>query len=219
MRQKRRGTFGSEKVDRTSPHVVLMHEDPQMSGVLCYSLATGVIHIGRKNGDPVPEIILPSIGIKPNHAKIMLLENGLFEFSVCDADAALNTMVNGKTLPKKRSKILNHLDRIAFAGGMIYIFHYPLLSRVQKKIVEQNASENEGMEINLQLDQAWANIQETGIPEFTTTACPDYEFSAADARAIDWDKAFQEVEDGDKAKNEKIQNEQQQKMKQDMKKN
>jgi 3-phosphoglycerate kinase len=48
-------------------------------------------------------------------------------------------MVNGKTLPKKRSRILNHLDRIAFAGGMIYIFHYPLLSRVQKKIVEQNA--------------------------------------------------------------------------------
>jgi len=137
--RKRRGTFGSEKVDRTSPHVVLMHEDPQMSGVLCYSLATGVIHIGRKNGDPVPEIILPSIGIKPNHAKIMLLENGLFEFTVCDADAALNTMVNGKTLPKKRSRILNHLDRIAFAGGMIYIFHYPLLSRVQKKIVEQNA--------------------------------------------------------------------------------
>ena len=158
MRQKRRGTFGAEKVDRTSPHVVLMHEDPQMSGVLCYSLANGVIHIGRKNGDPVPEIILPSIGIKPNHAKITLLENGLFEFTVCDADAALNTMVNGKTLPKKRSRILNHLDRIAFAGGMIYIFHYPLLSRVQKKIVEQNATENEGMDSNLQLDQAWANI-------------------------------------------------------------
>jgi hypothetical protein len=107
-----------------------MHEDPQLSGVVFYSLATGEIHIGRKNGDPVPAIILGSIGIKPNHAKIKILPSGLFEFSVCDADAALNTMVNGKNLPKKRSRILNHLDRIAFTGGIIYVFHYPLLSRV-----------------------------------------------------------------------------------------
>lgn len=95
-----------------------------------YSLSTGEINIGRKNGDPVPEIILGSIGIKPNHAKIQLLENGLFEFSVSDAEAALNTMVNGKVLPKKRTKILNHLDRVAFASSIIFVFHYPLLSRV-----------------------------------------------------------------------------------------
>lgn len=116
--------------DRTSPHLVLIHEDPQLSGKVFYSLATGEIHIGRKNGDPVPQIILGSIGIKPNHAKIKLLENGLFEFSVSDAEAALNTMINGKNLPKKLKKILNHLDRIAFAGGIIYVFHYPLLSKI-----------------------------------------------------------------------------------------
>lgn len=58
--------------------------------------------------------------------------------------------------------------------------------------------------MNLQLDQAWANIQEIGMPDFTTTACPDYEFAAADARAIDWDMAFSEVEEGEKAKNERI---------------
>jgi hypothetical protein len=42
------------------------------------------------------------------------------------------------------------------------------------------------------------------MPDFTTTACPDYEFAAADARAIDWDMAFSEVEEGEKAKNERI---------------
>ena len=93
-----------------------------------YSLVSGEIHIGRKSGNPVPQIILGAIGIKPNHAKIKLQENGLFELSVCDADAAANTMVNGKNLPKKRTKILNHLDRIAFSGGIIYVFYYPLLS-------------------------------------------------------------------------------------------
>ena len=218
MRQNRRGTFSGKQEDRTAPHLVLIHEDPQLSGKVFYSLATGEIHIGRKNGDPVPQIILGSIGIKPNHAKIKLQENGLFEFSVCDAEAALNTMVNGKNLPKKRSKILNHLDRLAFAGGIIYVFHYPLLSRGQKKIVEQNASENEGLEIALQLDQAWAIVQESGIPDFTGTACPDYEFGGVDAKAIDWDKAFSEVEEGEKAKNQKLQKEQLQKFEKDKKK-
>jgi len=51
-----------------------------------------------------------------------------------------------------------------------------------------------------------------------TTACPDYEFSAVDAKSIDWDKAFSEVEEGEKAKNEKLQKEQQQKLKSDQKK-
>ena len=62
----------------------------------------------------MPQIILGAIGIKPNHAKIKLLENGLFELSVLDEDVAANTLVNGKSLPKKKSRILNHLDRIAF---------------------------------------------------------------------------------------------------------
>jgi hypothetical protein len=64
------------------------------------------------------------------------LENGLFEIKVCDADAALNTMVNGKNLPKKLSRILNHLDRIAFAGGIIFVFYYPLLSQYTNQLVE-----------------------------------------------------------------------------------
>lgn len=46
-----------------------------------------------------------------------------------DADAAANTMVNGKNLPKKKSRILNHLDRVTFAGGNIYVFFYPLLNK------------------------------------------------------------------------------------------
>ena len=59
-----------------------------MSGVVYYSLTKGEIHIGRTTGDPIPEIIIGAVGIKPNHAKIILKDNGLFEISVCDADAA-----------------------------------------------------------------------------------------------------------------------------------
>lgn len=134
MRQARKGTFGIS--DRTLPHIICLHEDPQLSGVVQYSLVSGEIHIGRKTGNPVPQIILGAIRIKPNHAKISLLSNGLFELSVCDAEAAANTLVNGKNLPKKMKKILNHLDRIAFDGSNIYVFNYPLLSKVSKQLVE-----------------------------------------------------------------------------------
>ena len=67
-----------------------------------YSPVSGEIHIDRKSGNPVPQIILSGIGIKPNHAKIKFYETVYFNL-VCDADAVANTMVNGKNLPKKRT--------------------------------------------------------------------------------------------------------------------
>jgi hypothetical protein len=107
---------------------------------------------------PPPQIILGAVGIKPNHAKIKLLENGLFELSVCDTEAANNTSVNGKNLPKKRTRILNHLDRISFAGGAIFLFYYPLLNKLLKELVEKNATENEDMEMETRKEQAWAEM-------------------------------------------------------------
>jgi len=74
----------------------------------------------------------------------------LFELTCIDAEASNCTMVNGKYVPvKKRSKILNHLDRICFAGSAIYVFHYPLLAQSIQQIVKANASENEGVDHNL----------------------------------------------------------------------
>ena len=145
--------------DKSIPHIANLHEDPLMSGVVYYSLLKGVINIGRKTGNPVPEIILGAIGIKPNHASIKLLKNGLFELKVCDADAAAATMVNGKQLnPKKRSRILNHCDRIAFNGAIIYVFRYPKLRRLIEAKVQENAAKNEGIDLEVQMAQAWELI-------------------------------------------------------------
>jgi hypothetical protein len=69
------------------------------------------------------------------------------------------------------------------------------------------------------MEQAWAEIQETGIPDFTTVACPDYKDCEADKHAIDWDLAFNEVEEGEKAKRDKIDKEQLLRIKQEQKKN
>ena len=165
-----------------------------MSGVVYYSLASGSIHIGRATGDPVPAIIIGAVGIKPNHAKIVIKYNGLFEISVCDPEAAQNTMINGKTLPKKRTKILNHLDRICFAGSVIYVFYYPLLNTRVREIVEQNAEQNAEYEMDIRIRQAQVDIEENGMPNFDGTACPGYQFLEEDKKMIDWDMAYAEVE-------------------------
>lgn len=80
--------------DKTIPHLTNLNEDPQMSGIVYISAAKGEILVGRKTGTPQPDIILGSIGIKPNHAKIKILQNGLFQLSVI-AEAAVSTFVNG----------------------------------------------------------------------------------------------------------------------------
>ena len=68
-------------------------------------------------------------------------------------------MVNGKQLnPKKKSRVLNHCDRIAFNGAIIYVFKYPKLRRVIEQKVKDNASKNEGIAIELQQAQAWEII-------------------------------------------------------------
>ena len=60
-------------------------------------------------------------------------------------------MVNGKALnTKKRSRILNHCDRIAFNGAIFYVFKYPKLKRAINQKVEENAASNEGLSIDLQ---------------------------------------------------------------------
>jgi len=49
--------------DKTVPHITNLHEDPMLSGIVYTSLVKGEIHIGRRTGDPVPDVILGAIGI------------------------------------------------------------------------------------------------------------------------------------------------------------
>ncbi len=102
-----------------------------MSGIVYNSLTKSEILIGRKTATPQPDIILGAIGIQKNHGKITLKQNGLFELSVV-AEAAISTMVNGESMSvQKRKRVLNHCDRISFAG-CIYVFKYPKLRRALK---------------------------------------------------------------------------------------
>jgi len=98
--------------------------------------------IGRKNADPQPDIILGAIGVQRNHGKITLKANGLFELTVV-AEAALTTFVNGEPMTvQRRKQVLNHCDRISFAGS-IYVFKYPKLRRELNRLLLASQDINE----------------------------------------------------------------------------
>lgn len=146
--------------DKTIPHITNLHEDPQLSGIVYNPLTKGEIHIGRRTGDPVPDIILGAIGIQKNHAKIKLNSKGLFELSVC-VEGASSTLVNGEVFqPKKRTRVLNHCDRISFAGGNIYVFHYPKLKRAMQSLIDasEDIKKQEGLSQKDQENLAWKMV-------------------------------------------------------------
>lgn len=60
----------AETFDFSSPYLTNINEDPLLNGKALYSLKNGITHIGKKSGNPVPDIILGTLGIKPNHAII-----------------------------------------------------------------------------------------------------------------------------------------------------
>ena len=215
MRKARRGTITQN--DKSVPHVVNLNEDPQMSQIQYYSLTKGEILIGRKTGTPQPDIIIGATGIKQNHGKIKLLENGLFKLVVV-SDAATSTFVNGTPLSvQKPSRILNHCDRLSFAS-CIYVFKYPKLRRALKTIREACAELNNEQASELtekdQEELAWQQIQQQGLEgceanNRDSLCVADYsgQEKYEDDQAADWDMAFNELEFGEMATQERIQKE------------
>lgn len=111
------------KVDIRLPHLVVLNEDPQLSHKLRYSLKDLPIYVGRKHGNPTPNITLSGIGIKVNHAiiksdplskKIILRPNEL--------DAKEYIFVNGKKLNSVEGEVLKNKDRITFGTNTIFLY-------------------------------------------------------------------------------------------------
>lgn len=109
------------KVDITVPHLVVLNEDPQLSHKLKYTLKQLPVYVGRKHGNPTPQITLTGIGIKVNHAKI-IETNGDIKLLPNDADAKDYIFVNGKKLSSSDGRKLNHKDRITFGTNTIFLF-------------------------------------------------------------------------------------------------
>ena len=110
-----------KEIDLNEPHLVVLNEDPQLSHKLRYSLNNLPFYVGRKQGNPTPQIILSGIGIRQNHAifnkrgdKIILKAN--------DNGAKEYIFINGKKLENNDGEILNNKDRIIFGTNTILLF-------------------------------------------------------------------------------------------------
>jgi len=112
-----------EKVDISAPHLVVLNEDPQLSHKLKYSLKDLPIYVGRKHGNPPPQITLSGIGIKVNHA--------IFSYSINKNDILLKPneseakeyiFINGKKLMTNNGQVLRQKDRIIFGTNTIMLF-------------------------------------------------------------------------------------------------
>jgi len=109
------------KVDITVPHLVVLNEDPQLSHKLKYSLKQPPVYVGRKHGNPPPQIVLSGVGIKINHAKIVQ-NGGEMKIIPHDAEARDFIFVNGKKLGSNEGQKLKHKDRIIFGTNTIFLY-------------------------------------------------------------------------------------------------
>jgi FHA domain len=121
--------------DKRLPHMTNLLEIEDQSFFAYYGLYNCPVYVGRKNGDPKPEIILEGSAIKPNHAVFELdIETGNISIKAASEEAGRKVKVNGETLDG-RKRILHHMDRILFGFNTIFIFRCPLMKRKLEKLM------------------------------------------------------------------------------------
>ena len=110
-----------DEIDLNEPHLVVLNEDPQLSHKLRYSLKNLPFYVGRKQGNPKPQIILSGIGIRQNHA-VFIKRGDNIVLKANDNGAKEYIFINGKKLDNDDGEILNNKDRIIFGTNTILLF-------------------------------------------------------------------------------------------------
>lgn len=99
-----------------------MNEDPMLHGKLSYSLVDEYTHVGRKNGNPVPQIIINGMGIYDNHAVFHNTEDKIFLKPISNESSEF-LFVNGiKVLSEQE---LFHNDRVIFGKSSAFLLQIP----------------------------------------------------------------------------------------------
>lgn len=112
-----------DRVDENKPHLVVLNEDPQLSHKLKYGLVNLPVYVGRKLGNPPPQICLSGIGIKVNHAVFLYddIRKGIL-LKPKDSEAREYIFINGKRLTHFEGQILQNTDRITFGTNTIMLY-------------------------------------------------------------------------------------------------
>ena len=118
--KKHEKEYIGENVDISKPHLVVLDEDAQLSHKLKYSLADLPVYVGRKHGNPTPQITLLGIGVKQNHAVFEKQGDNII-LKPNDVDAEEYIFINGKNISKE-GQIVHNKDRIVFGTNTIFLF-------------------------------------------------------------------------------------------------
>jgi len=134
------------QIDKTKPYLMNLNEDPLLSGKVLHSLNREKTLIGKRNGDPVPDIVLGGIGIKPNHAEI-LNKNDKIILIPKDLESGDQLFVNGNRVSEEKE--LFHNDRVVVGVGSVFVFKHP-----GKENISPNATLVKEEEIDWEYAQA-----------------------------------------------------------------
>ena len=118
--KKHEGENIGQRVDLNLPHLVVLNEDPQLSYKLRYPLNELPVYVGRKHGNPEPQIKLSGIGIKQNHA-VFVKQGEDILLKPHDKEAQKYIYVNGKKIAID-GQIIKTKDRIVFGSNTIFIY-------------------------------------------------------------------------------------------------
>jgi len=118
--KKHEGENIGQRVDIKLPHLVVLNEDPQLSYKLKYPLNELPVYVGRKNGNPEPQIKLSGIGIKQNHA-VFFKQGDEIILKPQDKESQKYIYINGKKIGID-GQIVHTKDRIVFGNNTIFIY-------------------------------------------------------------------------------------------------
>lgn len=122
-KQEKEQLMLGEKIDLSKPHLIVLNEDPQLSHKLKYGLSNLPVYVGRKLGNPPPQICLSGIGIKINHAVFLYDDTKrAIILKPKDSDAREYIFINGKRIIGFDGQALKDGDRITFGTNTIMIF-------------------------------------------------------------------------------------------------
>lgn len=122
--EKREVFIESEsKVDITGPHISNVTEDHQLSGRVFYNFLQVPLCVGRKNANPVNDIVLSSSSVSVKHCVFDKDDEGNIILSPVDEKSSKFLFVNGNRI--LTPTVLSHLDRIIIGTSTIFLFKIP----------------------------------------------------------------------------------------------
>lgn len=103
-------------------HLVNLNEDPMLDRKVFYDISVEEVTVGRRGKGVAHKIQLSGTGIKPNHCKLHLDENGDAIIQCLDEKATDQVKINGKDLKTMDPVKLKPNDRICIGPSAIYLF-------------------------------------------------------------------------------------------------